>query len=128
MAGAAAARPVPTLSPDQRDAIYWKNEAQRAFRERDEVKRSLEAIGGPATYWRDQAKEASKKHGDALRQVGGLRQAEQEQRQRAIEFSEQLDALKDHVAGQKRALWEIWSALVDGDPMKSQLWEAWAAL
>lgn len=119
---------VAPLSAAVKDGIFWKNEAQRAFRERDLANRSLEAVGGPVAFWRDQAKDANLKLGNATRLVGGLREAEQEQRARAIHFSEDADRLRGRLGLVKQQLWDLWSALPDADPTKEALWAVWAPL
>lgn len=121
---AARQRPQPK-TPNE---IYLEGELQKAIREREDIKRSLQAAGGPAVFWRQQAKDLSKKLGDQMRLVGGLRQAEVDERQHAIRFSEQADALRAQIDGLKLGLWELWSGLDDDNPAKQQLWSVWAAL
>lgn len=115
----------PALSAD---AIYWRAEAQKAIKEREEIKRSLTAADGPAAFWRGQAKEAVKKLGDAQNRVDGLRRGEQEQREYAIRFSSEVDTLKRQAGAVKQQLWEVWAGLEDESATKQQLWEIWAAL
>lgn len=115
----------PPLSPD---AIYWRGEAQKAIKEREDIKKSLVASDGPAAFWRDQAKDASKKLADAQQRVDGLRKGEREQRENAIKFSEEVDALKRQVGTVKQRLWEVWGALDETSPMKQALWEALGTL
>lgn len=127
---------MPALAPRAAEApravtpgeIYWKNQADQAFKERDAIKASLVATDGPAAHWRGQAKEANKKLGDANRRLDGVRRAEQEQRDFAIRFSEEADAMKREIGRVKQQLWAVWSALDDADPTKRSLWEIWGAL
>lgn len=124
----ALARPLPIAVTDTRDAEYWKREAHKAIREREEIKKALEATDGPAAYFRRLAKDATKKLTDALKRADGARSREQKAQAELLECSEQLDAAKGTVAGVKRQLWDVWSGLDDENPAKRQLWEIWAAL
>lgn len=121
-------RPVPTVEAYEqalKDAAYWRGETQRAVREREEIKKSLESQEGPAAYWRHQAKDASRKLSDALKRIESARKHEEEQRAKAIVFSEEVDALKDRIQGLKRGLWNLFCDLEDS-PLRRSLWDFWA--
>jgi len=121
-------RPVPTVEAYEqalKDAAYWRGETQRAVREREEIKKSLESQEGPAAYWRHQAKDASRKLSDALKRIESARKHEEEQRAKAIVFSEEVDRLKDRIQALKRGLWNLFCDLEDS-PLRRSLWDFWA--
>lgn len=120
-----ATAPRASLSPD---AVYWKGEAQKAIRERDELKRSLTAADGPGAHWRGEAKKTLGQLGQAGERIGELRGEVQRYRERAIQHSEALDQVRRDGEISKQRLWEIWSGLDDDAPLKAQLWEVWTAL
>lgn len=108
--------------------VYLKAELDRAIKERDTLKRALEAQDGAAAFFRQMSKDVTRELGESSRTVGDLRVAVGQHRQAAIQFSEQVDALRAQVETFKRGLWEIWSALDADHPMKQPLWAVWAAL
>lgn len=117
----------PALEQALKDVAYWKGEAKRAIEEREQIKASLEHVDGPAAFWRAQARDASKKLGDAIRRADRARDGEEAQRRLAIQFSEQVDALKASVAEMKRNFWQVWTEIDDSQPLKRKLWEVWAS-
>lgn len=124
--------PTPTKAEQKldqalRDAAYYRGEMQRAAKERDEIKRSLESTDGAAAYWRKQAKDSSRKLSDALTRIDRTRKNEEEQRLRAIAFSEECDVMRKQLQTLKRGLWDIWTDVQDGT-VKQALWNVWASL
>lgn len=122
-----SAAPDPVVVKALQDAEYYKREMQRAIREREEIKRSLDATDGPAADWRRQAKTALVKLSDARRTIDNMRKRDEEQRTRAIHFSEEVDALKAQITTLKRDLWDVFTDIADS-PVRKKLWTIWASL
>lgn len=125
MPNAAPTKPRAGLGPD---AVYWKNEAQRIIKERDEIKRSLAAQDGAANYWRGEARKSVGQLAAVREAINEVRSESHRYRVDALGFSEQVDTLRHRLDTLKLSLWELWSGLEDENPAKQQLWSVWAAL
>lgn len=101
------------------DARYWREEARHAFKERDEIKRSLEAVD-TAGYWRKQARDARGREDTIRKRLTALTE-------KAREATDRLALLHVEQAATKRALWDVFSEMDEG-PLKAKLWAIWSAM
>lgn len=101
------------------DAQYWRNEARQAFRERDEIKASLQAVD-TAVYWRKQARDARGREDTIRKRLTAVTA-------KATDALDRVAQMQMDLAATKRALWDVFSVLDDG-PVKQQLWTIWSTM
>ena len=120
-------RLVQDLAHANSQVTYLKGQQQGLIRERDELKRSLEAHD-PKAFWRAQARESKELLQRVNKSLHKSRERETELSLQATTFSEEVDALNARIVGLKRALWDVWSSMPPDAPVKQQLWEVWGSL
>ncbi len=109
------------------DALYWKFEAGRVIQQRGELLAALRA-DSPAAYFRQQFGRASDELEGARRKIARLERELKDARTAAANFDAAREQLDVSLAGLKRSLWDIWSALEESNPLRRALWTLWSTL